>query len=125
MQHKLKRKAIEVGAASFIALSNGSMAFAQFNKPQLNNPAPGATNFGDLLVDIIRILLIFSGAVAVLFLIIGGFRYIISSGNAEQVEGAKKTILYALLGLIIIFIAFILVQFIQEQLGVRNPDFKV
>jgi NADH:ubiquinone oxidoreductase subunit 6 (subunit J) len=64
--------------------------------------------------------LIFAGAVAVLFLIIGGFRYVVSAGNPDQVEGAKKTILYAILGLIVIFVAYVLVTLLQGWLGVTN-----
>ncbi|MEX1113126.1 MAG: hypothetical protein WED32_01575, partial [Patescibacteria group bacterium] len=68
----------------------------------------------------IEALLLFAGAVAVLFLIIGGFRYVVSTGNPEQVDAARKTILYAILGLIIIFIAFVLTRLIQQYLGVER-----
>ncbi len=125
--HNIKRKIAELGAAASIGLSLSGVAHAQnrdLQKPGLTNPSPRAGSFGDLLVTVINALLLFAGAIAVLFLIIGGFRYIISSGSPEQVEGAKKTILYALLGLIIIFIAYILVQVVQTQLGV-DRKFKV
>lgn len=94
-------------------------AAAQLKKPDVPNPT-NKSDLGALLVGVINALLLFAGAVAVLFLIIGGFRYVISAGNAEQVEAAKKTILYAILGLIIIFIAFVLVQLIQQYLGVKS-----
>lgn len=90
--------------------------------PTIDNPLSGNQNFGGVLRTVINALLLFAGAVAVLFLIIGGFRYVISAGNAEQVEAAKKTILYAILGLIIIFIAFFLVQvLLVDILKVDNP----
>jgi phosphate starvation-inducible membrane PsiE len=99
-----------------------STAYA-IDAPKIDNPVGKNTNFGDLLATVINALLVFAGAVAVLFLIVGGFRYVVSAGNPDQVEGAKKTILYAILGLIIIFIAFVLVQLIESQLNV-NPDFQ-
>lgn len=90
--------------------------------PNLTNPLAGEADFGRILNTIINGLLLFAGAVAVLFLIIGGFRYVVSAGNPDQVEGAKKTILYAILGLIIIFIAFVLVQvLLGTVLRVKQP----
>lgn len=100
------------------SLTMGSVALAA-EDPKVPNPV-GNQNLGDVLFDVVNALLLFAGAVAVLFLIIGGFRYVVSAGNAEQVEGAKKTIVYALLGLIIIFIAYVLVQLVQDYLGVQG-----
>lgn len=99
------------------------VAAAEPEKPNVPQPTSGSS-LQDILFSVINALLLFAGAVAVLFLIIGGFRYVVSTGNAEQVEGAKKTILYAILGLIIIFIAVVLVQLVQQYLGVK-PKFSV
>jgi hypothetical protein len=109
------------GVGTNVALA--STAFAAVAKPPVSSPT-GDTSFGALLVTVINSLLLFAGAVAVLFLIIGGFRYVVSAGNPDQVEGAKKTILYAVLGLVIIFIAFLGVQVVQNALGVNNT-FKI
>lgn len=45
------------------------------------------------------------GGLAVLFLIYGGFLYITSGGNKERIETAKKTITYAIFGLIVVILA--------------------
>ena len=116
--HKLNYLATRVSAGVGAALVTASPVAAQ-TKPNVPNPTKG-TNLGDILFDVINALLLFAGAVAVLFLIIGGFRYVVSTGNPEQVEAAKKTILYAILGLIIIFIAFVLVKLVQQYLGVQG-----
>lgn len=108
------------GVGANVALT--STAFA-LSKPPVESPT-GDTSFGALLVTVIQSLLFFAGAVAVLFLIIGGFRYVVSAGNPDQVEGAKKTILYAVLGLVIIFIAFLGVQVVQNGLKV-NSQFRI
>src|SRR5207248_2195660 len=113
------RKLKELTLATAVSLSTVGVAYAQVTKPNVPNPVSG-TSFGDILTAIINALLLFAGAVAVLFLIIGGFRYVVSAGNPEQVEAAKKTILYAILGLIVIFIAFVLVKLIQQYLGVSG-----
>lgn len=113
-------RTLVAGVGANIALT--STAFA-LSKPPVTSPT-GSTSFGDLIVTVINALLLFAGAVAVLFLIVGGFRYVVSAGNPDQVEGAKKTILYAVLGLIIIFVAFLAVQVVQNALGV-NSTFKI
>ena len=41
------------------------------------------------------------GAVAVIFLIIGGLRYVVSNGDPKNVEAAKNTILYAIVGIVV------------------------
>ena len=50
-----------------------------------------------------------SGSVAVLLLVIGGIRYVMSFGNEEQQGGAKKTIQYALIGLVVVIFAYAIV----------------
>jgi len=95
---------------------------AQSAHAQQAASVPNPVNENDLanvLFNVVNALLLFAGAVAVLFLIIGGFRYVVSTGNPDQVDAAKRTILYAVLGLIIIFVAFVLVTLVQGWLGVE------
>lgn len=63
---------------------------------------------------IIDAALILASVVAVIYLIVGGYQYITSSGNAEAAGAAKNTILYAVIGLIIIFAAFVLIDFVMD-----------
>ncbi len=53
--------------------------------------------------------LLFGTAVAVLFIILGGYRYMTSQGNQDQVEGARKTILYGVIGLAVLFLSYTIV----------------
>lgn len=111
------------GTGVALSATQAQVAFAAVSKPNVDNPV-GETNLGQVLASVINALLLFAGAVAVLFLIIGGFRYVVSTGNEQQVDAARKTILYAVLGLIVIFIAFVLTRLIQDYLGVRG-EFRV
>jgi len=52
------------------------------------------------------------GVVAVIMVIIGGFKYITSGGESSNVAGAKNTILYAIIGLIIVALAQVIVRFV-------------
>ena len=57
----------------------------------------------------INLILYASGGVAVFFLIVGAIRYITSFGVEERATGAKKTIKFALIGLIVVILAYALV----------------
>lgn len=61
---------------------------------------------------IINILSAIVGVVAVIMIIVGGFRYITSGGNDTSVTGAKNTILYAIIGLVIVALAQVIVHFV-------------
>lgn len=54
----------------------------------------------------VNFLLYASGGIAVFLLVLGGIRYITSLGNQERMEGAKKTILYAVIGLAAVILAY-------------------
>ena len=56
------------------------------------------------------------GVVAVIMLIIGGVKYVISGGDSKKVTDAKNTVLYAIIGLVIAFLAFAIVNFVVSAL---------
>jgi|SRR5665648_5174 len=70
--------------------------------------------FGDAGVfrTITNVLLFIIGAVSVIMLIIGGLRYTISGGESGAVSGAKNTILYAVVGIIVAILAYAIVNFV-------------
>ena len=57
------------------------------------------------------------GAISVIYLIIGGLRYVISNGDSKNVTAAKDTILYAIVGVVVAVISFALVQFVINALN--------
>lgn len=73
------------------------------------------SDFQATLATIINVISIIVGVVAVIMIIFGGFKYITSGGEAEKVKGAKNTILYGLIGLIIVALAQIIVKFVLNQ----------
>lgn len=68
-----------------------------------------------LIRRIINIITLIVGVVAVIMIIFGGFRYIISGGSAEKVTAAKNTILYGIVGLIIVALAQVIVRFVLRE----------
>ncbi|MBR3252697.1 hypothetical protein IKF84_01325 [Candidatus Saccharibacteria bacterium] len=54
------------------------------------------------------------GIVAAIFIVVGGVNYMTSAGDASKVEKAKKTILWAVIGLIIASLTFVIVNFVLK-----------
>lgn len=61
-------------------------------------------------------LITIAGAIAVIVIIIGGIRYITSTGDATRVKQAKDTILYGVIGLIVVIMAYAIVNFVIGHL---------
>ena len=74
--------------------------------------------FGDTGVfrQVTNTILYIVGIIAVIMLIIGGIRYVISGGDSKKVTDAKNTVLYAIIGLVISFLAFAIVNFVISAL---------
>jgi len=70
------------------------------------------SKINELIGDIINIFSLIVGVVSVIMIIVGGFRYITSGGDTNNVSAAKNTILYAIIGLIIVALAQTIVRFI-------------
>ena len=80
--------------------------------------------FGDAGVfkQVTNTILYIVGIIAVVMLIIGGIRYVISGGDSKKVTDAKNTVLYAIIGLIIAFLAFAIVNFVISALPSGNTE---
>jgi hypothetical protein len=82
-------------------------------------------SLGDVIETITNVLLFIIGAVAVIMIIIGGIKYVISNGDSAQITSAKNTILYAVIGIIVALLAyaivnFIIVEFVASSGGGEN-----
>lgn len=64
---------------------------------------------------VINIFSLIVGVVAVIMVIVGGFKYITSGGESSNVASAKNTILYAIIGLIIVALAQVIVRFVLQK----------
>ena len=80
---------------------------------------------GNLITTIINILSVVVGAVSVIMIIIGGFRYVVSNGDSNAVAGAKNTILYAIVGLVIVLFAQVIVRFVYTRVVERADEASV
>ena len=98
----------------------GKAACSGANGQGVQDPTNCPTNTnGNSLPDIVgKAINIFSwvvGAVSVIMLIYGGFKYITSGGDSGGVTAAKNTILYAIVGLVIVALSQIIVNFVLTK----------
>lgn len=86
-----------------------------------NNGQVPTTLFGNgsIFTTVVNVLLFIIGAISVIMLIWGGIRYTTSAGNASSVTAAKNTIMYAIIGLVVAFLAFAIVNWV---LGAITPQ---
>lgn len=84
-------------------------------------PQAVRTNVESLAFTIINYILGAAGLVAVVYLIIGGFNYITSGGNEETTKKAVRTLLNAVIGLVVIFAAYAIVVTVQRVVFGNTP----
>ncbi len=84
---------------------------------QVANPFPKVNASSDTVSTILNIVFSVIGALTFLFVVIGGFRYVISQGKPEDASKAKNTIIYALIGLAITISAAAIVNFVFGKIS--------
>ena len=62
------------------------------------------------------------GIIAVIVIVIGGIRYMTSTGDSQKIQGAKNTIMYAIIGLIVTLMAFAITNFVIGALNGQGAD---
>ena len=94
----------------------GACAAAGISDTECEAKAKQSTgDLNSLIHKIINVISVFAGIIAVIMLIVGGFRYITGSGSDQAVAAAKKTILYAIIGLVIVAFAQVIARFALTQ----------
>lgn len=80
-----------------------------------NNTAEAQNSINNIVTTVVNIFSIVVGIVAVIMIIVGGFKYITSGGDSAKVTSAKNSIVYAIIGLVIVALAQIIVQFVLNK----------
>lgn len=109
---------VTVSAQNTANIENSLCAGANLNvndKDCDSSTDNAGTTVNNLIATIINIFSVVVGVVAVIMIIVGGFRYITSGGDSGNVTGAKNTILYAIIGLVIVAFAQLIVRFVLNQ----------
>lgn len=64
---------------------------------------------------VINVFSLVVGVISVIMIIVGGLKYITSGGESSNITGAKNTILYAIIGLVVVALAQVVVKFVLEK----------
>ncbi len=70
----------------------------------------------DTIAQIIRIALGFLGVIAVVIILLGGFKWMTAGGNDEKVKSAKKLIFSGIIGLVIVISAYAIASFVIDSI---------
>ncbi len=73
----------------------------------------------------VTVVLGFGGVALFIMLIVGGFRFITAGGDPKAIEGAKKTLTYAIGGIVLVALSFLILEFIHTFTGVDVTQFKI
>ncbi|MBI3341608.1 hypothetical protein HY024_00635 [Candidatus Curtissbacteria bacterium] len=85
------------------------------------SPAGRFDNIAQIFSDLFYIMEIVGGVMAIIFVIIGGIKMVTGAGDPKALESARSTVIYALVGLSVIALAFVLVQVLQYILRSNIP----
>jgi hypothetical protein len=69
-----------------------------------------------LVNDVVNVLTAVIGVISVIMIMIAGFKYVTSGGDANKVSSAKDTILYAVIGIVVVVFAQVIVKFVINKL---------
>ena len=90
---------------------------AQVIKQNTDVNLPTVAADSSTVETVLRLVWIVSTILSVIFVAIGGLKYTLSNGDSNQINSAKNTILYALVGLVISLLAFVITTFVLGRLA--------
>ena len=84
-------------------------------------PAGIFGSFGELASDVILILTSFAGALSLAFIVIAGIKFVTSGGDPKKLASASSTLTYAIIGLAVTILAFVVLRIVQFFLKSTVP----
>jgi len=115
------------GIASADISSNvctGSVAASGSSNGNCTTRGDATSGLTQLAQTITKWFTIIVGAISIIMIIYGGFRYITSGGDSGKVGNAKNTLIYAIVGLIIVVLAQLIVNFVITQTSNNTTNFQ-
>jgi hypothetical protein len=74
-----------------------------------------ATPFTNVIKFVIQLISIIAGVAAVIMIVVAGLRFVTSNGDSNKVAGARSAIIYAIIGLIVVALSQVVVQFVLSH----------
>lgn len=75
--------------------------------------------------NVVTVILGLAGITLFIMLIVGGFRFITAGDDPKAIEGARKTLTYAIGGIVLIALSFLILRFISTFTGVDVTQFRI
>lgn len=123
----LKHLSLRAWFAVNAFVSSATVALAQNGGTLGGTPdipgTPATTDIRSTITNLLKSVLNYMALFAVIFIVIAGIRLIVSQGEDEAKEKAKKTIIYVVVGLIVILFARVIVEFVAN-IGTNNGTFQ-
>lgn len=107
-----------IASPAFAALGDGGTAPIGGSGGGITNPLEqgGINTASDLLKKVINFMLGLVGFIALIALITGGARMIVDFGNEEQVKKGKTTILWAVIGLLVVLLSYAIINIVTGEI---------
>lgn len=94
------------------------LTYKQVGDEALKTKIPTLACFGVVFERIVFFAFYFAGIITVLLVITAGVKFIISGGDAKQIDEARKTMTYAIIGLAVVLFSFAIIQLVSAVTGV-------
>ena len=91
-------------------LCDGSKSASGSQKPCDNATIGSGEGIKTVAANVVKLISIIVGVISIIFIIYGGFRYITSGGDSGKVGNAKNTLIYAVIGLVVVALAQLIVN---------------
>lgn len=119
--------------APFVYFATPALAFAAAEKIQACPTLPGfkelceftEKGFGNVVGTFITLAFVLAVLIALAFLVFGGIKWITSGGDKTAVEGARNTIVAAIIGLVIVFFSYFILNIILNLFKLELKDLQL
>ena len=112
----MKKSLSKITVIGILLFSSVSLAFAQIRVKEILDGFEGTGgDLSDFIVTILNWIIGAAGVVCVVMIIVGGYSYMTAGGDESKVKDASKTLTNAIIGLVICFIAVVLVNFVLDN----------
>jgi hypothetical protein len=80
---------------------------------------------GDVFNNLVSAILGFAGITLFILLVLGGFKFITSGGDPKAIEGARNTLTYAIIGLVVLLLSYLVLVLIKQITGAPVTEFNL
>lgn len=85
------------------------------SNPQCSTTPANSVSINNIIKAVINLLSFFVGLIAVIMIMVSGYKYITAGGDSNKVSNAKNTLVYAIIGLVVAALAQSLVKFVLTK----------